>query len=125
VIDVVKMVVGFVAKDADILLTLVTHCQVATLPVDDAGLPFLALEAGVAQIQLFFEGQIRSAFSGALPLADLIDVSFEYLVLSVVVTDLLLLLQLLLKFLLLPERNVLLVRFLVLDGCGQLGGIYL
>ena len=123
-IDVVEMVVVFVAHDADILLALLAHCQVAALPINNADLPLPAPQAGVFELSLFVVGDFGRAFFGALPLADLVDVSLEYLVLGVVVADFLVALKLL-EFLLLPKWYVLFVCFLLLDGCGQLRSIYL
>lgn len=102
-VDVVEMVVVFVAHDAGIFLALLAHCQVAALPINNADLPLPAPQAGVLQPSLLFVGDFGRAFLGALPLADLVDVSLEYLVLGVVVADFLVALELLLEFLLLPK----------------------
>lgn len=92
--------------DAHVLLTLLAHCQVTALPVNNADLPLSAFQAGVVQSDLLLLWDLSGTFLRALSFADLVDVSFEYLVLSVVVADFLLFLQLLLELLLLSKGDV-------------------
>jgi len=123
IIDVVEEAVELMADDAYVFLALLADCEVAALAVDDADFALLALETGVLEPELLLLRGLGDAFEEALPLAHLVGLPLEDFPLDLVVGGLLLLLQLLLELLLLPERDVLRVHPLLFHRRRQLRGV--